>query len=40
MKDRNAFIPGPENQKHINTIWGRKNIADRENLFMTFDDAR
>ena len=40
MKDRNTIAPEPESQKHKDSIWGRNKVADRENLLMTYDDAR
>lgn len=39
MKDKFSF-PSTENPKYKNTLWGRGKGSDRENLMMTYDDAR
>ena len=40
MKDRNVIVAEPEKEDFKNTIWGRKKAKDRENLMMTYDDAK
>lgn len=40
MKDRNIIIAEPEAEQHKNSLWGRKKVKERENLMMTFEDAK